>query len=103
METKANYIVTGGFTLAVIVGAFGFIFWFQNSSRGGEHATYRLVFDGSVSGRCTASSVLFDGLRVGEVSGLALDARDPRKVVATVAIDRAAPIRDDTKVALQFQ
>jgi hypothetical protein len=25
----ANYIVTGAFTLAVIVGVFGFIFWFQ--------------------------------------------------------------------------
>jgi phospholipid/cholesterol/gamma-HCH transport system substrate-binding protein len=103
METKANYIVTGVFTLAVIVGAFGFIFWFQNSSRGGEHATYRIVFDGSVSGLRTGSSVLFDGLRVGEVSGLALDAKDPRKVVATIAIDRAVPMRDDTKVALQFQ
>ena len=36
METKANYIVTGAFTLAVIVGAFGFIYWFQNSGGGGE-------------------------------------------------------------------
>ena len=33
METKANYIATGVFTLAVIVGAFGFIFWFQNTGR----------------------------------------------------------------------
>ena len=36
METRANYIVTGAFTLAVIVGVFGFIFWFQNSSGGGD-------------------------------------------------------------------
>ena len=35
METKANYIVTGAFTLAVIVGAFGFIFWVQNGAGGG--------------------------------------------------------------------
>ena len=103
METKANYIMTGVFTLAVIVGAFGFIFWFQNSNRGGEHATYRIVFEGSVSGLRTGSSVLFDGLRVGEVSGLALDAKDPRKVVATIAVDRGVPMRGDTKVALQFQ
>jgi phospholipid/cholesterol/gamma-HCH transport system substrate-binding protein len=32
METRANYIVTGAFTLAVIVGVFGFIFWFQNTA-----------------------------------------------------------------------
>ena len=29
MGTRANSIVTGAFTLAVIVGVFGFIFWFH--------------------------------------------------------------------------
>jgi phospholipid/cholesterol/gamma-HCH transport system substrate-binding protein len=103
METKANYVVTGLFTLAVVVGAFGFIFWFQNSSRSGEHTTYRIVFDGSVSGLHTGASVLFDGIRVGEVADLALDSKDPRKVIAMIVIDRAVPVRDDTKVALGFQ
>jgi phospholipid/cholesterol/gamma-HCH transport system substrate-binding protein len=103
METKANYIATGVFTLAVIVGAFGFVFWFQNSSRGGEHATYRIVFDGSVSGLRTGASVLFNGIHVGEVADLALDPKDPRKVVAMIAVDGTVPVRDDTKVALNFQ
>jgi len=103
METKANYIATGAFTLAVIVAAFGFIFWFQNAGRGGPHETYRVVFDGSVSGLRTGASVLFNGIRVGEVSNLALDARDPRRVVATIAVDRGVPVRADTKVGLQFQ
>jgi hypothetical protein len=43
METRANYIVTGAFTLAVIVGVFGFIFWFQNTAGGGERSSYRVV------------------------------------------------------------
>jgi phospholipid/cholesterol/gamma-HCH transport system substrate-binding protein len=103
METKANYIVTGAFTLAVIVGAFGFVFWFQSSGRGGEHATYRIVFDGSVAGLRTGASVLFNGIRVGEVAELALDTKDPRKVVALIAVDRTVPVRDDTKVGLDFQ
>ena len=103
METKANYIATGAFTLAVIVAAFGFIFWFQNAGRGGPHESYRVVFDGSVSGLRTGASVLFNGIRVGEVSNLALDARDPRRVVATIAVDRGVPVRADTKVGLQFQ
>jgi len=103
METKANYIATGAFTLAVIVAAFGFIFWFQNAGRGGPHETYRVVFDGSVSGLRTGASVLFNGIRVGEVQNLALDARDPRRVVATIAVDRGVPVRADTKVGLQFQ
>ena len=103
METRANYVVTGAFTLAVIAGVFGFIFWFQNTGSGGERASYRVVFTGSVSGLRTGASVLFNGIRVGEVSGLALDAHDPRKVVATISVERAVPVRADTKVALAYQ
>jgi phospholipid/cholesterol/gamma-HCH transport system substrate-binding protein len=103
METKANYIVTGAFTLAVIVGAFGFIFWFQSNSGTGQHATYRVVFDGSVSGLRTAAPVLFNGIRVGEVADLALDTQDPRQVVAVISLDRNVPVRADTKVGLEFQ
>ena len=39
MGTRANYIVTGAFTLAVIVSVFGFIFWFQNTAGGGERSS----------------------------------------------------------------
>jgi hypothetical protein len=103
METRANYIVTGAFTLAGIVGVFGFIFWFQNTAGGWERSSYRVVFAGSVSGLRTGSAVLFNGIRVGEVSRLGLDAHDPRKVVATISVERAMPVRADTKVALTYQ
>jgi phospholipid/cholesterol/gamma-HCH transport system substrate-binding protein len=103
METKANYIATGAFTLAVIVAAFGFIYWFQNTGSGGERTTYRVVFAGSVSGLRTGAAVLFNGIRVGEVAELALDAHDPHKVEALISLDRAVPVRADTKVGLQFQ
>jgi phospholipid/cholesterol/gamma-HCH transport system substrate-binding protein len=60
METRANYVVTGAFTLAVIAGVFSFIFWFHNSGSGGERASYRVVFSGSVSGllagRCCSTA-----------------------------------------------
>lgn len=103
METKANYIVTGMFTLAVIVGAFGFIYWFQNTGSSGKQIAYRVVFDGSVAGLRTGASVTFNGIRVGEVAELALDANDPRKVDALIKLDQAVPVRADTKVGLAFQ
>jgi phospholipid/cholesterol/gamma-HCH transport system substrate-binding protein len=102
METKANYIVTGLFTLAVIVGAFGFVFWVQNTG-GSVRIPYRVVFDGSVSGLRTGATVTFDGIQVGEVAQLALDPKDPRKVVALLKLDRGVPVRADTKVGLSFQ
>ena len=75
METKANYIVTGVFTLAVIVGAFGFIFWFQNTGGSGEHADLsRRVRRLGRRACAPARRCTFNGIRVGEVAELALDA-----------------------------
>ena len=104
METKASYMVAGAFTLAVIAGVFGFLYWVQNGAGGGgERSLYRVVFAGSVSGLRTGASVLFDGMRVGEVTKLALDPSDPRRVEALIAIERTTPVRVDTKVMLSFQ
>src|ERR1700747_1736668 len=103
METKANYIATGAFTLAVIVGAFGFIFWFQNTGRSTAQATYRVVFDGSVSGLRTGAAVLFNGIRVGEVTELRLDPAAPRAVVAMVSLEKNVAVRADTAVSLEYQ
>jgi phospholipid/cholesterol/gamma-HCH transport system substrate-binding protein len=103
METRARYIATGAFTLAVVLGVFGFIYWVQTGGASGDRTIYRVVFSGSVSGLHPGSSVLFDGMRVGEVTQLTLDARDPRKVDALIAIDRTVPVRSDTKVSLDTQ
>jgi phospholipid/cholesterol/gamma-HCH transport system substrate-binding protein len=103
METKANYVVTGLFTLAVIVGAFGFVYWFHDTGSSSDRVSYRVLFDGSVSGLRTGASVLFNGLRVGEVAKLQLDAKDPTRVIAMIAVDRSVPVRANTKVGLEFQ
>lgn len=103
METKASYTIIGLFTLAVIVGAFGFVWWFQSMGGGGAKAYYRVVFDGSVSGLSRGGPVLFNGIRVGEVTGLNLDPKHPQQVVATIAIPRSVPVHKDTEVGIQFQ
>lgn len=103
METKANYVLIGLFTLAVVIGVFGFIYWFQNIGGAGERTYYRIVFDGSVSGLRTGGTVLFNGIRVGEVTGLALNPQKPQQVVATVAIDKSVAVRPDTEIGLEYQ
>ncbi len=103
METRANYILIGVFTLAVIAGVFGFVYWFQNIGGTGERAFYRVVFDGSVSGLRTGATVLFNGIRVGEVTGLRLDPSKPKQVVATLSIDKSVTVRNDTSIGLEFQ
>jgi len=103
METRANYVLIGLFTLAVIIGGFAFVFWFSTVGGAGARLTYRIVFDGSVSGLNTGASVLFNGIRVGEVTGLTLDPAAPRAVVATVSVDKSVAVRADTAVSLEYQ
>ena len=71
METKANYLMIGGFVLGVFALAFVFIFWMTNLAGGGKQ--YYIVFNGSVGGLTTGANVAFNGIKVGEVQSLALD------------------------------
>jgi phospholipid/cholesterol/gamma-HCH transport system substrate-binding protein len=102
MERKANYVLIGLFTFAVIAGVFGFVFWIHNSAGKKQSVAYRAIFDGTVSGLRVGSSVLFNGIRVGEVTQLALSADKPTQVTAMLQVNKATPIRSDTRVGLEF-
>ena len=101
METRANYALIGLFTLAVILAAFGFVYWFSGGERGQTRQSIRIVFSGSVSGLSQGSSVSFNGLRVGEVSSLGLLPEDPRRVVAIAQVDSSTPVRSATRARLE--
>jgi phospholipid/cholesterol/gamma-HCH transport system substrate-binding protein len=102
MERKANYVLIGLFTLAVIAGAFGFVFWIHQTAGKKQSVAYRVIFDGTVSGLRVGSSVLFNGIRVGEVTQLALNVDKPTQVTAMLQVNKATPIRSDTRVGLEF-
>lgn len=102
METRANYVLIGLFTLAVIVGGFGFVYWFQRLGGASERVPYVVQFTGPVSGLRTGSAVVFNGIRVGEVTELRLNPRDPRQVDAMLSVDRNVAIRVDTEAGLEF-
>ncbi len=103
METRANYILVGLFTLAVIVGGFLFFYWFNAPGGGSERKHYEVVFDGSVSGLKPGAWVLFNGLRVGDVTNLRIDPDAPRQVIADILVDDKIVVREDTAVGLEFQ
>ena len=102
METRANYALIGAFTLAVIASAFMFVFWFSGGEKVAGRKTYRIIFTGSVSGLSRGAQVLFNGLRVGEVTSLGLMDEDPSRVAATVDIDARTPVKTDTHAQLEF-
>jgi phospholipid/cholesterol/gamma-HCH transport system substrate-binding protein len=103
METRARYVQVGAFTLSVIVTAFVFVYWLNNATGLGTRSVYLVRFEGSVAGLLEGSAVLFNGVRVGEVTRLGLDAASPRQVLVTIAVELATPVRKDTSVTIDFQ
>lgn len=103
METRAPFVVVGAFVLAAIVAVFGFVYWLHNSGGLGPRTAYHVQFDGSVPGLLVGAGVLFNGIRVGEVTDLALAPDNPRRVNATISVASTTPVRSDTKVGLEFQ
>src|SRR6202007_2433317 len=101
METRANYVLIGSFTLAVIAAAIGFVLWFQSLHTPHQRTPFPRVCEGRAAGRGNGGSVNFNGIRVGEVVSFKLD--NPRRVVALAMIENNAPIRKDTLVGLEFQ
>jgi phospholipid/cholesterol/gamma-HCH transport system substrate-binding protein len=103
METRAPYALIGVFVLAVIGAVFGFVYWLSNAGGLGERAVYRVRFETSVSGLLTGAAVLFNGIRVGEMTELRLNPDNPGQVMATIAVAPTTPVRADTQAGLEFQ
>ena len=102
METRAPFIVVGAFVLAAIGAVFGFVYWLNNAGGIGKRETYQVIFDGPVPGLLVGAPVLFNGIRVGEVTSLEFVPDRPRDVHAAIAVLEHTPVRADTKVGLDF-
>ncbi len=102
METRANFILIGVFTLSAILGTLGFFIWLASVQIDRQYATYGILFE-DVSGLDPSGDVLFNGISVGKVTSLRIFEDDPSKVFATVQIDTTTPVRTDTVAQLQSQ
>lgn len=97
METRANYVLIGAFTLVVSIALLLFGLWAAkySSERSWQH--YMIVFDEAVTGLSVGSPVQYNGISVGSIEKLSLDRRDPRRVVAIIRADATTPIKVDTR------
>src|ERR1700677_108319 len=103
METRANYVLIGAFTLAAVVGVFLFIMWIAGYGSSGSHRTFQVVFKGSVAGLSNGANVSFNGIKVGEVTHLTFSRSDPHQVVADIDVNSEAPIDRNTRARLETQ
>ncbi|MBN9254516.1 MULTISPECIES: MlaD family protein [unclassified Mesorhizobium] len=100
METRANYVIVGIFTLVAILAAFAFVYWTAAIGDKGETAMLRVRIPGSASGLGRGSFVLFNGVKVGDVRRVYLDLNNPTVAIADTEIDRLTPITKSTQADL---
>ncbi|WP_299648328.1 MlaD family protein [uncultured Tateyamaria sp.] len=102
METKANYVLIGVFTLLGAFGALALLLWLAKVEADRQYAFYDILF-ADVAGLGTASDVRFNGVPVGQVIELDLDQADPSQVRVRIEVDADTPVSAETVAKLQAQ
>jgi phospholipid/cholesterol/gamma-HCH transport system substrate-binding protein len=102
METKAHHVLIGAFTLAVAVLAMLFALWAAKTVSDRQWDEYEVVFTEAVTGLTRGGVVQYNGIAVGDVAELKLDAADPSKVVARIRVGAGTPVKTDTTAKLAF-
>ena len=102
METRANFVLIGAMTILGVVGLLGLLVWFAKVEINRQYARYDILFD-SVSGLGMAADVRYNGLSVGQVTGLGLDDDAPGKVRVRIEVEADTPVRTDTVAQLKSQ
>ena len=100
METRANYVLIGAFSLATLVLVLLFALWASNFSSSRNFRQYKVVFSEPVTGLTEGGSVQYNGLAVGTVESLALNDADARQVIAILKLKSNTPIKVDTRAKL---
>ena len=103
MEKNANYTVVGLLSLALLFGLTVFIVWLAKFQFSQSYDLYDIVFQGPVRGLSQGGEVHFNGIKVGEVTKLMLDRRNPRQVIAEARLTAGVPVRRDSYATLEPQ
>ncbi|MGZ8363913.1 MAG: MlaD family protein [Caulobacteraceae bacterium] len=103
MERDANYALVGVVSLAIFVGLLAFVVWLAGFSFNRQYDEYDVLFIGPVRGLSTGGEVHFNGIKVGEVTDINLDPKDPNRVIARARVKEGTPVRVDSYATLEPQ
>lgn len=100
METKANYVLIGAFTLIIAAALLLFGLWAAKYSSERSWQDYQVVFREAVTGLSVGSPVQYNGIAVGSITKLSLAPNDPRQVIARIRLESDTPVKTDTRAKL---
>ncbi|MFZ5661273.1 MAG: MlaD family protein [Pseudomonadota bacterium] len=102
METRANYVLIGAFTLVATLSLLMFALWAAKYSSEKSWRQYAVIFTEPVTGLSEGSQVQYNGIAVGTVEELRLAPDDPRRVLATLRVQADTPVKADTRAKMSM-
>ena len=99
-----NYAVVGGFVLVLGAALIAGVLWLASGGAWQKkYDLYLAMEDESVAGLNLNAPVKYNGVDVGKVQDIRLDAVNPERVRLILAIERGTPIKVDTVAVLRTQ
>jgi phospholipid/cholesterol/gamma-HCH transport system substrate-binding protein len=101
MERNANYAVVGLAATLLLAGLVVFAVLLAGNKFSKDYDLYDIVFQGPVRGLSQGGEVHFNGIKVGDVTRISLDPRNPQYVIARAKVTPDVPIRVDSLAVLE--
>lgn len=103
METNVNYTVVGVFVMTLLAFIILGIIWLSSGFSLDQYTLYKVYMTESVSGLSIDSTVEYNGVAVGAVKRIELNAADPRLVELLLEIKKNTPITQGTMATLNVK
>jgi phospholipid/cholesterol/gamma-HCH transport system substrate-binding protein len=101
MENRSHALMTGFFTIALLIAAVLAGIWFNRDRI--ERVPYQIATVQSIPGLNPQAAVRYRGVEVGKVDDISFDRKTPGQIVIRLAVDREAPITITTFATLGYQ
>ncbi len=103
METRADYVIVGGFVVSLLIGMVVAALWVAHIEFNQHQTYYDIYFSGSVQGLNQGSAVRENGIPVGRITTIELDPRNPQRVRVTAEVGANAVIKADAVAKMEFE
>jgi len=101
MENRSHALMTGFFTITLLIAAVLFGLWFNRDRT--ERVPYQIATTQSVPGLNQQAPVRYRGLEVGKVNGITFDPKQAGQILINLNINSDAPITRTTFATLGYQ
>jgi phospholipid/cholesterol/gamma-HCH transport system substrate-binding protein len=101
MENRSHALLTGFFTIALLVAAILIGLWLNRDRT--EFVPYEIVTTQTIPGLNPQAAVRYRGLEVGRVDEIVFDPRVTGQILIRLSIDEGAPITTTTFASLGYQ